>query len=164
MSIRSLQGSSEILPWALIESFAMALNPIELIDQRREALRRQALRRARDATIDGTATLRAENTPWVDCAPFIQMKVLRRDQAAGYQTVLIRMQPGGVLPAHRHKKEEEFIVLQGECHIGTHRLAAGDAHLAAVGSWHAPVTTQTGVVVLLRGEYPAPVHGHAAEV
>ena len=40
-------------------------------------------------------------------------------------------------------------MLEGECHIGTHRLAAGDVHLAQAGSWHEAVTTRTGVIVLL---------------
>jgi quercetin dioxygenase-like cupin family protein len=61
-----------------------------------------------------------------------------------------------VIPAHRHEREEQFIILEGECYIGTHRLVAGDVHIAAAGSWHEPVTTESGVVVLLRGEYPHP--------
>ena len=52
------------------------------------------------------------------------------------------MRPGGVVPAHRHEREEEFIILEGECHIGTHKLVAGDVHIAAAGSWHEPVTTR----------------------
>ena len=62
----------------------------------------------------------------------------------------MRMRPGGVIPAHRHEREEEFIILEGECYIGTHRLVAGDVHIAAAGSWHEPVTTESGVVVLLQ--------------
>ena len=61
-------------------------------------------------------------------------------------------------PRHRHSKDEEFIVLGGECKIGTQRLVAGDAHFASAGSWHEDITTETGVLVLLRGEYPPPAH------
>jgi quercetin dioxygenase-like cupin family protein len=93
---------------------------------------------------------------WISVAPFIQMRVLRRDEVAGNQTVLIRMQPGGVIPAHRHSQEEEFVVLEGECHVGAQRLCAGDVHIAGPGSSHGVVTTRIGVVALLRGEYPAP--------
>jgi quercetin dioxygenase-like cupin family protein len=71
---------------------------------------------------------------------------------------LVRALPGASLPRHRHSQEEEFIVLEGECYIGTHHLRAGDAHFAAAGSWHDDVTTRTGVLVLIRGEYPAPSH------
>jgi quercetin dioxygenase-like cupin family protein len=78
------------------------------------------------------------------------------DEAAA--TVLIRALPGARLAAHRHSKEELLIVLEGECHTGTHPLRAGDIHFAGAGSWHDDITTRTGVVVLIRGEYPAPAH------
>jgi quercetin dioxygenase-like cupin family protein len=78
--------------------------------------------------------------------------VLERDSAARTQTVLLRVAPGGRYPGHRHSQEEEFIVLEGECHIGAHRLGTGDVHIAAPGSWHDDITTTTGVLVLVRGE------------
>jgi quercetin dioxygenase-like cupin family protein len=158
MSTSGRPSGTPALPHALLNELASAMAPAELAEGRRELLRERVLQRARDTSPDGTRTLRAGNTDWLECAPFIQMKVLRRDVEDGMQTVLVRMQAGGVMPAHRHARDEEFIVLQGECHIGSHRLAAGDVHLAAAGSWHDAVTTQTGVVVLLRGEYPAPVN------
>ena len=144
-------------PPSLYAEISAAIVPAELSQRQRSSLRARVLQRARDAAPAGTTTLRAASTQWIECAPFIQMKVLRQDAAAGYQTVLLRMQPGGVVPAHRHARDEEFIVLEGECHIGSHRLGAGDVHLAPAGSWHPEITTQTGVVVLLRGEYPPPV-------
>ena len=100
--------------------------------------------------------MRAGEGAWIEIAPFVEVRELRRDEAAGMHTSLMRMRPGGVIPAHRHEREEEFIILEGECYIGTHRLVAGDVHIAAAGSWHEPVTTESGVVVLLRGEYPHP--------
>ena len=163
MNARRRAAGMPVLPEALQVQLAGALVPTELAQGRRELLRERVLRRARDTAPEGTKTLRAADAGWTECAPFIQMKVLRVDASAGMQTVLLRMQQGGVLPAHRHERDEEFIVLEGECHIGGHRLAAGDVHLAAAGSWHDAVTTQTGVVVLLRGEYPAPVHRAAME-
>jgi quercetin dioxygenase-like cupin family protein len=69
----------------------------------------------------------------------------------------MRVAPGGVIPRHQHTQEEEFVVLEGECHIGAHRLCAGDAHIASAGSWHEDITTQQGVLVLLRGEFPPPI-------
>ncbi len=47
-------------------------------------------------------------------------------------------------------------MLEGECQIGTHRLVAGDVHVATAGSWHESLTTRTGALVLVRGEYPHP--------
>jgi len=143
----------------LHETLALALKPAELSESRRRRLRERILCEARTASSKGTVTVRAGEDAWIEVAPFIQMKVLRRDKSAGNQTVLMRMQPGGVVPAHRHLQEEEFAVLEGECRIGQLQLRAGDVHIAAAGSWHETVTTRTGVLVLLRGEYPMPGAG-----
>lgn len=84
------------------------------------------------------------------------MRELRWDEASGIYTSLLRMRPGGVIPAHRHEREEECIVLEGEVQIGTYQLSAGDVHIAAAGTWHEQVTTRKGVLVLLRGDDPRP--------
>jgi quercetin dioxygenase-like cupin family protein len=105
---------------------------------------------------EGTHTLRVDESAWIQIAPFVEVRELRRDEVSGTHTSLMRMRPGGVILAHRHAREEEFIVLEGECQIGTHKLVAGDVHIAAAGSWHENVTTRTGVLVLLRGEFPHP--------
>jgi quercetin dioxygenase-like cupin family protein len=147
-----------LLPDNIAHEISAAIAPAELTEEQRNSLRVRAVQRARDDVPEGTATLRAADTQWIECAPYIQMKVLRRDARTGYQIVLLQMQPGGVVSAHRHTRPEEFIVLEGECHLGSHRLSAGDIHLAEAGSWHPPITTQTGVLVLLRGEYPPPAH------
>jgi quercetin dioxygenase-like cupin family protein len=159
---RRSANDPELLSRVLQEKLATAIKPAELGAAQREHLRRRVLEAAHDRAPEGTTKLRAEKSPWIEIAPFIQMRELHRDQAAGMHTALLRMQPGGVIPAHRHEKEEEFIVLEGECNIGSHQLRAGDAHIAAAGSWHDTVTTTTGVLVLLRGEYPHPVPAQAA--
>ncbi|HKS55991.1 MAG TPA: cupin domain-containing protein [Steroidobacteraceae bacterium] len=143
----------------LQESIAAGLRPAELGSQQRERLRRRVMEQAREQSPEGTRTLRADEGTWIEIAPFVEVRELRRDEASGTHTSLMRMRPGGVVPAHRHLREEEFIVLEGECQIGTHVLVAGDVHIAAAGSWHEPVTTRSGVLVLLRGEYPHPSPG-----
>lgn len=141
---------------SLQDALAAGVQRAELGAERRERLRRRILEQAREQAPEGTRTLRADENAWIQIAPFVELRELRRDEASGTHTSLMRMRPGGVIPAHRHAREEEFIVLEGECQIGTHRLVAGDVHIAAAGSWHEPVTTRSGVVVLLRGEYPHP--------
>jgi quercetin dioxygenase-like cupin family protein len=141
---------------SLQDSIAAGVRPAELGTQQRERLRRRVLDQAREQSPEGTRTLRADEGAWIEIAPFVEVRELRRDEASGTHTSLMRMRPGGVVPAHRHLREEEFIVLEGECQIGTHKLVAGDVHIAAAGSWHEPVTTRSGVLVLLRGEYPHP--------
>lgn len=137
---------------AMHEVLAGGVAPAELPMAQRERLKARVLLEARDASPEGTVTVRAQDVAWVEIAPFIQMRLLGGDPAAGNQTALLRMQPGACVPAHRHTQEEEFTVLEGECCIGSHRLRKGDVHIAAAGSWHEAVTTQTGVLVLLRGE------------
>jgi quercetin dioxygenase-like cupin family protein len=151
----SIPDDSE-LPQAVQDALAGAVKPAELGAEQRERLRRRVVESANEQAPEGTRTLRAERGAWIQIAPFVEIRELRRDEVAGTHMTLMRMQPGGVIPAHRHEKEEEFLVLEGECHIGTHKLGTGDVHVAAAGSWHEPVTTRSGVLVLLRGEYPHP--------
>lgn len=144
------------LPLDLQESLASAVRPAELGAEQRDRMRRRIVDRAREQAPEGTRTLRANDGEWIEIAPLVEVRELRRDEEPGTHTSLMRMRPGGVIPAHSHEREEEFIILEGECQIGTHRLVAGDVHIAAAGSWHEQVTTRSGVLVLLRGEYPHP--------
>jgi quercetin dioxygenase-like cupin family protein len=138
----------------VFEQMALSLRPAELSAALRTRMRAQVIEQARTAGPAGTRTVRAANAAWTDLAPGLQVRVLSVDEAAGRQTVLLRMQPGAVIPPHRHTDDEEFIVLEGECSIGEHRLVTGDFHVAAAGSWHEQTTTRTGVLIMLRGEYP----------
>jgi anti-sigma factor ChrR (cupin superfamily) len=72
----------------------------------------------------------------------IHLHFLRRDEATGDATVLIRMEPGRTYPAHRHVGVEEVFVLQGGYRdaLGAHR--AGDYVLNEAGSAHAPTALE----------------------
>ena len=139
---------------SILEALASAVRPAELSAEQRGRLRRRILERARAETPEGTRTLRAHEGEWIEIRPFVEVRELRRDEASGMYTSLLRMRPGGIIPAHLHEREEECIVLEGEVEIGTHKLAAGDVHIAAAGSWHEQVSTRKGVLVLLRGDDP----------
>ena len=150
---RSKDGN---LPQRLQDALAFAVRPTELSAEHRERLRRRILERARDQTSEGTRTLRAAEGEWIEIRPFVEVRELCRDDASGMHTSLVRIRPGGVIPAHRHERAEECIVLEGEFQIGAHKLCAGDVHIAAAGSWHERVSSRHGALVLLRGEYPLP--------
>lgn len=141
---------------ALFARLAGGLRPVQLSEELRGRLRAQL--RSRAALPAGMSTLRGAEGEWLSLNPLVQIKVLRVDAEAGNQTVLLRAARGAVLPRHRHSRDEEFIVLEGQCRVGTLLLEAGDAHFAAAGSWHEDITTDTGVLVLVRGEYPAPAY------
>ena len=72
----------------------------------------------------------------------IYLHFLRRDEASGDTTVLIRMQPGCLYPAHRHNGVEEIFILQGGYRdaLGTHR--AGEYVLNKEGSAHHPTALE----------------------
>lgn len=136
----------------ILSALAAEIRPAELASAQRDALRRRVLERARGQAPEGTRTLRADDGEWQPLDDKIRIRVLHRDLAANRQTLLMRVAAGGRMPGHRHSQVEEFLVLEGECHIGTHRLCAGDMHVADAGSWHDEITTATGVLVLVHGE------------
>jgi quercetin dioxygenase-like cupin family protein len=142
----------------VFEQLASALKPTEVPNAQRSRMRDRIGEFVAAQVPAGMTTLRAADGEWRTVNPLVEIKVLRVDPVAGNRTILIRVAPGGIMPRHRHSQDEEFIVLEGECRIGVVRLAAGDAHFASAGSWHDDITTDTGVLVLLRGEYPPPAH------
>ena len=137
-------------------ALAQVTRPVELAAATRTALRGRVLERARATAPEGTRTVRADAGAWAALDAHVQIRVLSRNAATRTQTVLMRVAAGGRYPGHRHTQEEEFIVLEGECHIGAHRLGVGDVHIASPGSWHDDITTSTGVLVMVRGEDRAP--------
>lgn len=83
----------------------------------------------------------------------VYFKPLRED--GGTLTYLLRMEPGAVVPAHRHAADEECLVLEGDLHIeGELVLRPGDYHLARAGRLHAAVRTEAGALLFLRGAQP----------
>lgn len=72
----------------------------------------------------------------------IYVNVLRRDEATGDTTILIRMEPGCSYPAHEHNGVEEVFILQGGYRDarGSHR--AGDYALNEAGSAHHPTALE----------------------
>jgi anti-sigma factor ChrR (cupin superfamily) len=137
------------------EHLAAALAPSNIAGEVQERIWTRIRERVASLQPSGTTTVRAEGAEWIALSPLVRFRRLRVDLEARNQTILVRAEPGGFIPRHRHGQDEEFIVLEGECHIGSHHLRAGDAHFASAGSWHDDITTQTGVLVLVRGEYQA---------
>lgn len=72
----------------------------------------------------------------------IFLHVFRRDEATGDATVLIRMQPACVYPAHRHKGVEEVFILQGGYRDDRGEHRAGDYVLNEAGSDHRPMALE----------------------
>jgi quercetin dioxygenase-like cupin family protein len=142
---------------AVFAALAEAVTPNELGQDQRDRMRRRIGERiAVTAPPSGTQTFSSQGEGWLTSSEFIQMKMLRVDEADGTQELLVRFLPGVAVPAHSHLKEEQMIIIEGECHIGEHPLRAGDVHIAPAGSWHPVITSKTGTLLLLRCEYPFP--------
>jgi quercetin dioxygenase-like cupin family protein len=139
----------------LAGALGLGLAPADLGSERRARLRERIVSRVRDAAPAGTFTLRAAEPGWQALDDRVQIRVLRRDEAAGNQTVLIRLLPGGVIAAHAHLQEEECFVLSGEIEIGAHSLRAGDMHVAPPGTEHQRIRSHAGALLLVRSEIPA---------
>lgn len=83
-----------------------------------------------------------ESMPWTSTDfPGIEMKVLYADQDSGASTIMFRMAPGAVVPAHEHTALEQTYILsgslkdhEGECTAGNYVWRpGGNRHVA-----HAP--------------------------
>ena len=94
-------------------------------------------------------SLRAEEGDWRELGPGMLTKTLFVDQSRGIVTSLVRMLPGTALPPHKHIGEEQFYVLEGDCHVHGARLGPGDFHRAAPGSIHQSTYTVDGTTFLL---------------
>lgn len=94
-------------------------------------------------------SLHAEEGNWQEVAPGLLAKTLFADQSRGLVTSLVRMLPGAALPPHKHLGDEQFYVLEGDCHVHGTRLGPGDFHYAAAGSIHESTYTVEGTTLLL---------------
>ena len=64
-------------------------------------------------------------------------------------TSLVRIQPGGRYPAHRHHGAEQSWVIEGSCRIGSVSIRAGDFAVAAAGTVHDVLESDEGCVLLI---------------
>ncbi len=147
---------------AVFTALAEAVVPGDLGRDQRDRLRRRIIERvAVTSPPSGTQTFSSRGEGWLSSSEYIHMKMLRVNEAVGTQELLVRFLPGVTVPAHSHVKEEQMVIIEGECLVGEHPLRAGDVHIAPPGSWHPAITSKTGTLLLLRCEYPFPTDAGA---
>lgn len=128
--------------------------------ERGERLQQRLLARiaAQTTRQDALASVRADEGRWQPFVSGIQVKFLRRSGA--FQSYLLQLAPGSVLPPHRHPLIEECVVLEGSLRIRNGRddiiATKGTFHLAPAGEKHATISTDTGALIYLRGAVPSP--------
>ncbi|ETX04216.1 MAG: hypothetical protein ETSY2_30040 [Candidatus Entotheonella gemina] len=103
---------------------------------------------ASDAPID-FVYIREHEGEWQALGPGISAKFLYTDPETKRHTAILRMAPGTYLPPHEHLAVEEFLVLQGDCHVAPDCvLRAGDYFRAPAGSHHDLTYTEEGTTFI----------------
>ncbi|MEL7538217.1 MAG: cupin domain-containing protein [Pseudomonadota bacterium] len=133
---------------SLTDAMLDAIEPVSLDAATRERIEQKMLARVR-ASQPGLTTVRgAEPADWFEPVPGNRIRVLRQDDDT--MSMIVRLEPGTVFPAHSHPADEETYVIEGETWFGDIHLVAGDYHLAPKGTEHGEVRTETGCVLLIR--------------
>ncbi|MEX2261517.1 MAG: cupin domain-containing protein [Bryobacteraceae bacterium] len=96
--------------------------------------------------------VRIHEGPWRDTGlPGVRFKELHRDADTGQATFLLKMRPGASYPAHRHRKTEQCLVLEGDVGWDEVRFYAGDFTCFPQESLHPKVQTTNGTLLLIIG-------------
>ncbi|EWG47593.1 hypothetical protein FVEG_07660 [Fusarium verticillioides 7600] len=98
-------------------------------------------------------TIRCNGLKCLPVAPKIWIKLIKLIPETGSYTVMIRAEPGGVLPRHRHVKSAEISILKGN---GDHPQAGhfekGDYVSEHEGSQHDPLVFEVETEMLMISE------------
>ena len=81
--------------------------------------------------------------------PGVSARMLHVDGARRQFSVMLKLEPGAVYPAHAHDGPEECIVLEGEILVGNVRMRPGDYQRAEPGSRHIEQRSETGALLFL---------------
>jgi quercetin dioxygenase-like cupin family protein len=81
--------------------------------------------------------------------PGVSLRVLHTDSQTGATSVLTRMAPGAVIPAHLHTQADETVyVLEGDFVEDGHSHGPGSFFAGKAGVPHGPHSTVGGCTVL----------------
>jgi quercetin dioxygenase-like cupin family protein len=81
--------------------------------------------------------------------PGVFLKTLRQDERSGEMTVMTRIQPGSVVPAHTHTHAEETVyVLEGDFLEDGVAYGPGSFFVGAAGTLHGPHGSKSGFLLL----------------
>jgi anti-sigma factor ChrR (cupin superfamily) len=91
--------------------------------------------------------VQAELIPWQPLSPGVETKTFLRDRGQNLVVMLMRYQPGAVIPKHRHTAVEHVYVLEGCVEDEFGACTAGNYALRPPGCIHAP-RSQGGALAL----------------
>jgi anti-sigma factor ChrR (cupin superfamily) len=92
--------------------------------------------------------LHTEGMPWMD-SPFegIQFKTLFQDDKTGMSTLLVKMEPGAVVPLHEHTALEQTYVLEGSLEDDEGKALPGDFVWRPGGNIHEAVAPKGALIL-----------------
>ena len=89
--------------------------------------------------------VRSDDTEWESCP----IAGVRLRKLHGEKTLLVRMDPKTVYPAHPHPGAEQCLVLEGDIQSDGVTAFAGDFTYMPAGSKHDPLYTENGCLLLI---------------
>ena len=99
----------------------------------------------------GICTARASGMPWVLLADGISRRLLAPPHG-GAAAYLVRMAAGSAVAAHRHRHDEECLLIDGEMHLDDMLLFGGDFQLAHAGGMHHAASSERGALLCVHGD------------
>ena len=97
-----------------------------------------------------TVCLDGNEIPWTPTDfPGVTRKIIHRDAKTGGMTLLRKLEPGAVIPAHTHTKADETVyVLEGDFLEDGLSHLPGSYFVAPAQIVHGPHSSRTGCVIL----------------
>lgn len=116
-------------------------------------IKRRLMDRVADEQAGAHLTVPLQAGTWRTLWPGVRVKALHETPEA--LSYLLELAPGAWLPAHRHRADEECIVIQGQVSLGRQvHGVTGTYHLARAGTLHPGLRSDTGALLFLRGARP----------
>ncbi|RAH71189.1 uncharacterized protein BO66DRAFT_470702 [Aspergillus aculeatinus CBS 121060] len=109
-------------------------------------------------------TVHVDALPWLPLAPRVFIKVVKLVPETGEYTIMVRAEPGGLLPRHRHVDSAEIYVLRGSgAHPQTGAFVAGDYVSESTGAVHDPLPFDCATELLMVSRGPSVFLGDNGE-
>ncbi|MGL6209943.1 MAG: cupin domain-containing protein [Paracoccaceae bacterium] len=97
----------------------------------------------------GSHVMRATDGSWHPLCEGIETKTLWHNAEIGRKVMLVRIQPGAILPEHTHSGDEECMVLEGDMVVDGVSFGPGDFQVSLVNTRHPTITSRGGCVCMI---------------
>lgn len=135
----------------VVELLGLGAPPIAPSPEVRQRLLDESAPKEENPSAADFTIIRGNDSGWSPMADGVFMKELFVNKARGTTTFLLRIEPGGKVPPHRHNSIEEIFVLEGQCYINSEILQPGDYRCAQAGTADHLLTSENGTTVLVIG-------------